>query len=67
MNTNVHWPDDHPVNDDAYNEASRLAVSMYIDFYAGDDDAVGFYLCDSTAGVISQIDNMVTGLVRGPL
>tara|TARA_R110000851_G_scaffold273200_2_gene425878 strand:+ start:261 stop:455 length:195 start_codon:yes stop_codon:yes gene_type:complete len=48
-------------NDDCYKEAVSLAVHMVKTFYP---DNIRFSLCDSTRGVISQIDNMVTGLKR---
>jgi len=48
-------------NDSAYREAVNLAAHMVKMFYPENDT---FILCDSTAGVISQIDNMVTGLER---
>lgn len=44
----------------AYREASDLAMAIWRDFYK--DDSPKFELCDSTAGIISQIDNMYTGL-----
>lgn len=47
--------------DVCYKEAVDLAVYMVKKFYNENDE---FHLCDSTRGVISQIDNMVTGLVR---
>lgn len=48
----------------AMGEASTLANYLYKKHYANEPDAVGFELCDSVAGVISQIDNMVTALVK---
>jgi len=48
-------------NDTAYREAVYLAANMVKMFYPENET---FILCDSTAGVISQIDNMVTGLER---
>jgi len=48
-------------NDSTYREAVHLAVNMVKMFYPENDT---FILCDSTVGVISQIDNMVTGLER---
>jgi hypothetical protein len=49
---------------EAKREAEDLANIMYKKYYANDTDAVPFELCDSVAGVITQIDNMVAGLVR---
>ena len=48
-------------NDSTYRQAVDLASHMVKIFYPEGDT---FILCDSTAGVISQIDNMVTGLER---
>lgn len=45
----------------AYREAVSLACFMVKKFYPENEE---FHVCDSTAGVISQIDNMVTGLKR---
>ena len=44
-------------------EATSLANSLYEKHYANKPDAVGFELCDDVAGVITQIDNMVSQLV----
>lgn len=51
----------------AYEEAAGIATWMYDKFYADKTDAVGFELCDSTAGIITQIDNMATGILAGEL
>lgn len=47
---------------DAMREASSLAVSLYEKHYESQPDSVPFELCDSPAGVITQINNMVAGL-----
>ncbi len=46
----------------AKRESENLALSLYNKHYADEPDAVPFELCDSPAGVITQIDNMVCGL-----
>ena len=46
----------------AFEEASNLARALNKKFYK--DISPNFELCDSTAGVISQIDNMVCTLVE---
>ena len=48
-------------NDERYREAVELSVYMASKFYPENPE---FHPCDSTRGVISQIDNMVTGLKR---
>ena len=48
-------------NDDCYREAVELSVFMVSKFYP---ETKEFQPCDSTHGVITQIDNMVTGLER---
>ena len=48
-------------NDSSYNEAARLAMSLVKRHWPENDE---FSLCDSTCGVISQIDNMTTSLER---
>ena len=48
-------------NDITYKEAVDLAIHMVNNFYPENDE---FHPCDSTRGVLSQIDNMVTGLTR---
>jgi hypothetical protein len=48
-------------NDSTYNEAATLAIFMFKKYYPENPE---FHLCDSTRGLISQIDNMVTGLKR---
>lgn len=56
--------------DSAYREAVDLATSLFKKHYAHEDHyasgKVVWGPCDTTAGVISQIDNMVTGLSRTP-
>ena len=56
--------------DPAYSEACNLATALYKKHFAHRPDFASgqavWSLCDSTAGVISQIDNMVAGLVRPP-
>lgn len=47
----------------AYNEASTLALSLFKkDFSSEECDPRRLVLCDSVAGIISQIDNMCAGL-----
>lgn len=48
-------------NDICYREVVNLAVSMVKQFYP---ENIEFHPLDSTRGVVSQIDNMVTGLKR---
>ena len=45
---------------DANREASSLAMFLYNSYYK--DDSIGFELCDTPAGIITQIDNMVAGM-----
>ena len=56
--------------DPAYSAACNLATALFKKHFAHlPDFASGqavWSLCDSTAGVISQIDNMVAGLVQPP-
>lgn len=56
--------------DPAYSAACNLATELFKKHFAHlPDFASGqavWSLCDSTAGVISQIDNMVAGLVQPP-
>ena len=56
--------------DPAYSAACNLATALFKKHFAHlPDFASGqavWSLCDSTAGVISQIDNMVSGLVQPP-
>lgn len=51
----------------AYREAAQLATDLFKKHYASNEEyatgQVVWGLCDSTAGIISQIDNMVSGLV----
>ena len=51
----------------AYREAAQLAKWLFKTHYAQEEayvsDRVIWGLCDTTAGVISQIDNMVCKLV----
>lgn len=55
----------------AMSEASSLAMSLFQKHYSSDPDyasgAVKFGVCDDLRGVISQIDNMSTGLARAGL
>ena len=46
----------------ALKEASNLATHMWKKFYS--EESPHFELCDSLAGIMTQIDNMVTGLER---
>jgi hypothetical protein len=48
--------------EEAKREAESLAMSLWKKFYQ--EDSPNFELCDSVAGVISQIDNMTCGLIR---
>ena len=48
-------------NDECYRDAVLLSVQMSKDFYPDNEE---FYPLESTRGVISQIDNMVTGLKK---
>lgn len=48
---------------DSMREASRLAISLYKTYYTQDSPNWG--LCDTPAGVITQIDNMITGIADG--
>ena len=50
--------------DSAYREASSLALSLHKKFYT--EESPNFELCDSTAGIITQIDNMTCGLMKIP-
>ena len=56
--------------DPAYSEACNLATALFKKYFAHlPDFASGqavWGLCGSTAGVISQIDNMVSGLLQPP-
>ena len=45
-----------------YSEACDLAMSLYKKHYM--NESSGFELLDDVAGVLSQIDNMVCGLVK---
>ena len=47
---------------DAKREAESLALFLWEKHYK--DESPNFCLCDSVAGVISQIDNMTTGLSK---
>lgn len=59
-----------PAADPAYSEACSLANALFEKHYRQEPDyasgRVVWSLCDTTAGVISQIDNMVSGLARAP-
>ena len=46
-----------------YRESSSYALSIYNNYYKQRPDAVTFELCDTSAGVVTQIDNMVTGVI----
>ncbi len=46
-------------NDECYREVVDLAIYMVKRFYSENEE---FHPCNSTRGVISQIDNMVAGL-----
>jgi hypothetical protein len=48
---------------DDYLEASTYALSLYNAHYKNKPDAVNFELCNSVAAVITQIDNMATGVI----
>jgi BRCT domain type II-containing protein len=50
--------------DDTLVEASKLAMSIYNRCYRDKSDAVSIDLLDSTLGVMTQIDNMVTGVLQ---
>ena len=56
--------------DDAYPYAKRLAESLFKKHFASEDDyasgRIAWEVCDTTLGVLTQIDNMVCGLVKGP-
>jgi hypothetical protein len=47
---------------EAKREAESLAMSLWEKYYK--EESPNFELCDSVAGVISQIDNMTTGLTK---
>ena len=53
---------DRAENDAAMNEASTLALAIHRRHYL--KSAPNFELCDSLSGIISQIDNMTTGLLN---
>lgn len=59
-----------PVAEPAYSAACNLATALFKKHFAHLPDfasgQAAWSLCDSTAGVISQIDNMVAGLVQPP-
>jgi hypothetical protein len=48
---------------DDYLEASTYAISLFNAHYKNKADAVPIELCDTTRGVVTQIDNMVTGVM----
>jgi hypothetical protein len=48
---------------DDYLEASTYAISLFNAHYKNKADAVPIELCDTTRGVVTQIDNMVTGVI----
>ncbi len=51
-----------PAYDAAYTEARDLATVLHRVHYS--TESPNFALCDSAAGIITQIDNMVSGLRR---
>lgn len=57
-----------PVPDAAFSEASSLATALFKKHFAHEPDyasgKVVWGLCDTTAGILTQIDNMVSGLVQ---
>lgn len=59
-----------PVDDVTYQYACSLAQSIFNSEYASDEPyasgKVKWGLCDTTAGVLTQIDNMVRGMKRAP-
>lgn len=59
MNLNKYFNED-----DALSYAKRLATYIYEKHYKTEDSE--FYLLDDLYGVLSQIDNMSTGLIRNP-
>ena len=54
--------------DPAFNYAASLATALFEQHYASDPDyasgKVVWSLCDTMAGILTQIDNMVCGLVK---
>ena len=48
---------------DDYSEASTYATSLFNTYYKNKSDAVDFELCTSVAAIITQIDNMATGVI----
>ena len=46
-----------------YIEASTYATSLFNNHYKSKSDAVPLELCDTTRGIVTQIDNMVTGVI----
>lgn len=56
------------MSDDAFREAKHLAESLFKKHYSHEEPYVSgkakWELCESTAGIITQIDNMVADLVR---
>lgn len=57
--------------DAAYSYAAQLATSLFKKHFAGDEDYVSgrvvWGLSDTTVGVLTQIDNMVSGLSCAPV
>lgn len=47
----------------AEREARSLAISLWKQYYQ--KESPNFELCDSTAGIITQINNMVAGIIEG--
>lgn len=62
LNADKHIKELEQQLEETYNEARRLALSLWRLHYA--DESPNFELCDTTAGIISQIDNMVSGLTK---
>ena len=56
--------------DETYQQAKRLAEALFKTHYASDDDyasgRIVWEVQDTTLGVLTQIDNMVCGLVKAP-
>ena len=48
----------------ALNFSGALALILWREYYK--NDSPNFELCDTAAGIVTQIDNMVTGLTRIP-
>lgn len=48
---------------DAEREARSLAMSLWRQYYQ--KESPNFELCDSAAGIITQINNMIAGIIEG--